>query len=218
MDAPESPHLESAAAPTTLPDPPLLPPPPAFRVVAPRKYRLRLFMIGMSVVFAGSLFIGAKVFSSLATKQTLTMKEVPTKTVGVGKLVTVKNPIDRGLETIRVTKVVRGSAATSVVGQAEDLNHHRVAVFLTVCADDRFNPNGTAAIWLDGLKGAQIFPDPSTAANSLLNTHFDKQRCHDVVLGYGVPATQKIRQVTYSQFPYIRAHWNIPARSTGSTS
>ena len=212
MDAPESPHLESAAAPTTLPDPPLLPPPPASQ-----KNHLRLLIIGVAVVIAGS-FIGAKVFSSLATKQTLTMKEVPTKTVGLGKLVTVKNPIDRGLETIRVTKVVRGSAATSVVGQAQDLNHHRVAVFLTVCADDRFNPNGTAAIWLDGLKGAPIFPDPSTAANSLLNTHFDKQRCHDVVLGYGVPATQKIRQVTYSQFPYIRAHWNIPARSTGSTS
>jgi len=212
MDAPESPHLESAAAPTTLPDPPLLPPPPASQ-----KNHLRLLIIGVAVVIAGS-FIGAKVFSLLATKQTLTMKEVPTKTVGLGKLVTVKNPIDRGLETIRVTKVVRGSAATSVVGQAQDLNHHRVAVFLTVCADDRFNPNGTAAIWLDGLKGAQIFPDPSTAANSLLNTHFDKQRCHDVVLGYGVPATQKIRQVTYSQFPYIRAHWNIPARSTGSTS
>jgi hypothetical protein len=185
---------------------------------APRpKNHLRWLIIGVAVVVVGS-FLGLKIADRLSTSQPRGLADIVTKSGSLGKAVNVANPIDEGLTSLTVIKVVRGSAASSLVGQAEDAAHDRVAVELRVCAGQPFSPSGTVAMFLETSRGAAVFPDPATTRDSLLNTEFPETACKRTVLGFTVKTATRVERFSYLQFPYLRANWKIPAPSSGPRS
>jgi len=178
---------------------------------------LRWLIIAVAVVVAGSL-IGWALYRGLSTPKVIGVKDIRTSVVNLGKTVRVVNPVDVGLTSLRVDKVIRGEAATAIVGQVDAATHERLAVQLTVCADSRFSPNGTVAMHVETSHGDLIFPDPSTAATSLLNAAFSHPSCEHRILGFTVARTAKLSRFTYLQFPYLRANWRLSAPSNGSRS
>lgn len=210
----------TATQPRILPDPPPPPPPPAVVGAVPQgkpRNHLRWLIIGVAVVIAGS-FISLKLFAKFSTEPVRGMQDISRTLLDVGKEIRVVNPVDRGLTSVTVTKVVRGAPAIPLVGRAEDAAHERVAVAMLVCAGQPFSPNGTVAMHLETQHGSSIFPDPSTATNSLLNTEFSSNRCKRTVLGFTVRVTTHLSRFTYLQFPYLSANWRISAPSGGQRS
>jgi hypothetical protein len=191
------------------------PPPPGWQGERPSN-ALRWLIIGVTAVAVIALIV-VKASSTFLKPKVVTANDVPTMTVRLGTLLNVANPIDQGLRSLSVSTVRRGDAASLLVGRAEDGAHERVAISMKACADQRFQPNGTVAMWLATKRGQQIFPDPSTATTSLLNAKFTGG-CQNVVLGYTVRRSDHLRFVVYGQFPYLTAKWKIPARSIGSRS
>gem|GEM_PF-3740565 len=215
LPAPPPPPAQSSV----LPPPPFLPPPLPFGVKpAPRpRNHLRWLIIGVAVVIVGS-FLGLKIADRLSTSNPRGLSDIPTRSANLGKSIRVTNPIDVGLTSMAATSVVRGSAATALVGRAEDAVHDRVAVELRVCAGQPFSPNGTVAMFLETSRGLAIFPDPSTQQDSLLNTEFAGTTCKRTILGFTVKTSTRIERFSYLQFPYLRANWKITAPSIGSRS
>ena len=148
--------------------------------------------------------LGFKALISSDSTQ-LDLTNFPPKVVHLGTKVKVTNPVDLGLQSLKVTSVSR--FRHEAVAPLADL----VQVTVVACTDGTWSPTGTVAISLQLQKHEPVPPDPSTSSKSLLNLHQTTPGCADRVLAFSSPPKEKVTGVTYTALPYLNVRWQVDA-------
>ncbi len=159
--------------------------------------------LGIVVVTILAILGFKALISSDSTQLDLT--NFPPKVVHLGAKVKVANPVDLGLQSLKVMSVSR-YRHESVIPVAD-----LVKVTVVACTDGTWSPTGTVAISLQLQKHEPVSPNPSTSSNSLLNLHQTTPGCADRVLAFSIPPKEKVTGVTYTALPYLKVRWQVPA-------